>query len=248
MLLPLLTAVIVAQGSEAAMEQQFSDGVRARIADGWTIADVRTEGNLFVATISHGDEVERHFVGYDDKGRYALSIERDAKVPADPREPSELALQALTSPRGGIEVHASCGEYYELPYFIESFAGREMAPRFVASTLATADDLSYVDVRAHQTTFHLERNGKAMKLFVWLGEGGAVIEAQLRYYGAGVDGTATYKRTRAMTKALSHGRVTKIEAKAGLRLVTTKGTFAIDPDGSAFEGGGYSGEYEGCGC
>jgi len=253
LLLPLLTAVIAAQGTEADMERTLNNAVRARIADGWTIADARTEGDDFVVTVVSGERVERHAMSFElvgDDPEHSYKIERDAKVPADPREPSELTLQALMSPRGGIEVNASCGEYYEVPYFVESFATREMAPRFVASTLATADDLSFASGDAKQATFQLERGGKTMKLLVWLGADGAVIEAQLRYYGNAEDGSATYNRKRQLSKALSHAKVTNIVTKDGLRLVTPKGIVPVDPHGNAFTNGNYSdsGEYHGCGC
>jgi hypothetical protein len=123
-----------------------------------------------------------------------------------------------------------------------------MAPRFVASTLATADDLSFASGDAKQATFHLERDGKAMKLLVWLGTDGAVTEAQLRYYGVGEDGSATYKRTKQLAKALAHKKVTRIIVTDGFRLVTPVAIIPIDPHGNAFDNGNTSGEYEGCGC
>lgn len=247
MLLPLLaSAVVAAQGSYADVERSLSDGVRARVSAGWAVADVRTENEEFVVTVTKGDAVERHVMAFEAKNVYR--VETDAKLPAEPVEPGEFTALALASPRGGIEITSGCGDYYQVPYLVEGWATRETAGRFVAWTLATADDLRSSTVHSSRATFAIERNGSPMNLIVWLDRKGNVIEAQLRRYEGQNDGAATFKNSRAMKKALLKATVTKISDKAGGTLTLGKGIYAINPDGNAFTYESYDGEYEGCGC
>ena len=246
MLLPLLASVVVATaGSHADVERTFSDGVRARVAAGWTVADMRSENDGFVATLVAGEQIERHVMEFTGKAEYR--IESDAKLPQEAVEPSDWTLQALTSPRGGIEISSGCGgEYFEVPYMVESFATEAMAPRFVAATLATADDLTQAHVYSNKATFKIERGDRELTLLVWLDNRGNVIEAQLRSYGGANDGTASYNKSRQLSQALRHGKVARITDANGVTLVTSKSSFPIDPDGDAFASNDE--EYEGCGC
>lgn len=246
MLLPLLASLVISTGSHAEVEQTLTEGLRTRLAAGWTIADMRTENDEYVVTLTRDDRVEAHVLSDADKATYR--IETDAQVPADPREPSEEIVRALAAPRGGLEISMGCGEYYERAYVLQASGTRDVARRLVAWTLATAEDLRMVSVWDQHALFVIERDGQRMDLHAWLDPKGNVLEAQLRRYDEVNDGTATYRRGPAMKRALLRRSVVAITNDDGkIVLGTGKGSFALDPDGDAFA---YpqSEEHEGCGC
>ena len=237
---------VIVTGNHETVERALNVGVRSQIDAGWSVADIRSENEELVVTLVKGDAVERHVMHFDDKVSYR--VVPDAVMPADAAEPSELTLNALSAPRGGIEITASCGDYYEVPYLVDDAASGEFAGTLVARTLATASDLRSASVHAGRATFVVERGGAKLDLLVWLDPKGKVIEAELRRFMNGGDDEVVYKRVRAMKAALGHTRVVGIEESASrISLKTSKGRYVINPDGDAFL---YpdDGEYEGCGC
>jgi hypothetical protein len=247
-LLPLLFAgaapKIVASGDHPRIEQALSDGVRARVAAGWAVLDLRTVNDEFVVTVRKADAIEKHIVHFDRKNVYR--IEQAASAPADANEPSDFVRQALAAPRGGIELMASCGGYYERAYVIDDEATGEFATTLVARALATTDDVAGASSRHGHVVFSLQKKNLQRDLVVWVDPKGTVIEAQLRRFEHG-GGGPNYKRTAELKRAMTKTRVISVvDHGATLALVTPSGKFVIDPNGASFDHG--EGEYEGCGC
>lgn len=246
LLLPLLLGgadpQVIASGHRDRIEQALSEGVRAKVEAGWFVIDVHTLNDELVVTLSKGEDYERHVVHFDDRDTYR--IETDIKAPVGSDEPNSFFGAAMAAPSGGgVEIEASCGDYFLRPYLIDEHATGEFASTLVARTLATADSLVNVTTADGRITFTTARKHTSRELVVWLDRKGGVIEAQLRRFEYGSTGGA-YQRMPALKKALAKTRVTAIH---GAVLVTPQGRFVIDPDGSAFN---YDddGSDHGCGC
>lgn len=172
-------------------------------------------------------------------------VERDVAAPADVDEPSDFLRSAIAAPRGGFEVAPSCGDYYVRPYLIDEHSQGEFAMSLVSRALATADNITGASSEAGMATFRIVKRGVERELVTWLDRKGGVIEAQLRRFEYG-GGEAEYKRMGALKKAVAKLRVTAVvDVGNSLALVTSKGRFVLDPDGSAFA---YEDHGEGCGC
>jgi len=230
MLLPVLLGadpVVIATGELPHVEQALSDGIRAQALGGWTVADVRTVNDELVVTLSKSEAFEQHVIHFDK--RHTYRVERDIKPPTDLEEPSPFFAAALASPAGGgVEISSGCGDYSLLPYVVDEHATGEFATALVARTLSTADRLSEMTDEPDRVKFTITKREVTRELFVWLDRKGAVIEAQVRRpeYGGG---GGTYTQLPALKKALSKTRVIGVQ---GDTLITPKGKFVIDPDGS----------------
>lgn len=250
-ILPMLATAVVATGNRADIEQALTAGLRARVTAGWEIADLRTEirsgHDEMVVTMVDGDAVERHVIAFGGDATYR--VETDAALPPGPTPPAAGTIAALSAPNGGLEIADGCGEYSVLSYFVEDAARDGLAPRLVASTLATADDLTWVGVGDDRATFAFERDGRAMTLIASLDRAGQVVAAEIRWYGGDADAATTYRDLRSLKRVVRHRRVTRITSGHGGTVVVGRRRFAIDPDDTAFDyGEGDSEEYEGCGC
>lgn len=245
-LLPALTLGAVettAFDSEHELERAVSVGVRSAIASGWTLVEVTEVDEGLGFTLTKDGATERHVASFE--GGHVYRVE-PAERPEEPSGPSDFLLEALRG-RGGVEIEASCGTYYGRPYLVERFAVGGDARELVARSLAGAGDLETASVEGGRAVFQLEVSGRAVDLIVTLTEEGDVAEAELRRYEAR-DDSSTYRRRGAMAHALRRAFVTSIhDGENGLVLHTSRGRFAIDPDGTAFRSK-HPEEYEGCGC
>lgn len=245
LLLPLL-ATLVATGSEQVVERALVDGVHAQVDAGWLVADMHNERGGFVVTLAKGDAIERHVLHTGDPETYV--IEAATALPADPSEPSETFLQAIASPRGSFDITSGCGEMYAVPYFIDDAASDPLfASTLVTRTLAIADDVMSASIEDHIARFTVARDGETRNLVVTLAPNGKVLAAELRRYEYGsASDSVTFKRIKPMRQALHRARVVAIDETDGVTLVTAKGRFAMDPEGSGWEHP--DDEYAGCGC
>jgi len=242
------TPAVVTTGTYRQVEAALDEGVRSRIDAGWAVVDMRTENDEFVVTLTRDDAIERHVMHFDSSNSYR--VERDVTaLPTELMEPDDFTLRALSSARGGFEVAATCGDYYQRPYFVDDAATGELARSMVARVLATADDVHGASQHDGRATFTLGKRGTTVDLVVWLDPMGKVIEAQVRRFESGASSESpSYKRAGAMKRALRGVKVVGIsERGASLTLETSRGRFVLDPDGTAFDSGN-NGEYEGCGC
>ena len=245
LLLPLLLGGaeprVITTGHVPQVEQALSDEVKARVTAGWSLIDVRTMNDELVVTLQKQDSYERHVVHFDRLATYR--VEADVKAPADVDEPGQFLIDVLASPSGGIEIDSACGEYYVRPYLVDEHSTGEFATSLIARALVTAANVTNATPTDDGTrfTFGLVRKQVARDLVVWLDPKGGVIEAQLRRFEYGGSGT-TYDRMPALKKSLAKTRVTAIRNST---LVTPKGRFTLDPDGSAFS---YDEGEHGCGC
>ncbi len=220
LLLPLLLGAepqVIATGDRPRVEQALSDGIRAKVEQGWAVMDVRTANNdELVVTLSKGETYERHVVHFASVDVYR--VEADIKRPADTDEPSHFLGLALAAPTGGVEIESGCGEYGLRPYLVDEHATGEFAMELVARTLGTADNLSTADAVDGKVTFGVTKKTVTRELVVWLDRKGAVIEAQLRRFEYG-GGGAAYKRMGALKKSLAKMRVTAVQ---GTTLILSK--------------------------
>jgi hypothetical protein len=249
LLLPLLFAGadprIVVTGDHQRVEQALSDGVRARVHAGWELVDLRMDHDDYVVTLRKADAIERHVIHFDT--RHTYRVEHAPKLPADANEPSEQLLEALRAPRGGFEVTASCGGYYERPYLIDDEAAGEFATSLVARSLATADEVNSGWRTQGRVTFSLRKGTVQRELRVWLDAKGNVIEAQLRRFEDG--GGPKYLLLGDLRRAVAKTRVIAIVVhESTFALVTPKGRFVFDPTGSSFDHGEAGDDEDGCGC
>ncbi len=252
-LLPLVSVTAAtptrtfATGTHDQIEHALNEGVHAAVEHGWAVANLHSESETeFVVTLVKGDLAERHVATFDATNSYR--VERLVAVPNDLEAPSDFTLRALSSPRGAIELTSDCGYYYERPYMIDATATGVAARSLVGRALSTATDLESVSVDSEHAMFALTSGGQRKDLIVALDDTGHVISAELRQFEESGD-SVTYKRARAMRKTLKQASVISImEGGNGIVLKTAKGSFAVDPNGDAFESELDDGEYENCGC
>jgi hypothetical protein len=238
--------VIVTEGSGA--RDALRDGVRARVRDGWEVVDAKSTNDGFAFTLVATDaRVERHVLrSADHPDRY--EVEREAALPPeDERQaPHDALLGALVHPTGGFDLEAGCGGWTVAPYVVEGAAGRDAAPRVVASVLANADDLQYAFVNGGIAGFDVVRGDELVRMNVWLDRNGRPIEVRLRNYGMRA-GEGSYTAHKALRTSVRRGSVAAIRSsERGIVLVRTAGAgyeIAFDK----FNHGGASGDGE-CGC
>jgi hypothetical protein len=246
-LIPVLSAVTsqaTAFDSEPELERAVSVGVRTAIAAGWTLVDAGQIEDGFTFTLTRGGVTERHVASFDGGIFYRVE---PAELPEHPRAPSAELIEALRG-RGGVELEASCGVYYDRPYLVEGYAAGAEARELVARTLAGAADLEGASVDGARAVFALQLRGRVIDLVVTLTEDGDVSEAELRRFSSRED-ESTYRRRGAMVRALRRAFVTSIrDGVTGVVLHTSRGRFAIDPDGDAFRAKHTSDREDGCGC
>lgn len=242
--LALAAAETTAFDSERELEGAISLGVRSAVASGWTLVDVSEVSDGLAFTLTRDGVTERHVASFD--GGHLYRVE-PAELPEDPAAPSARLMEALRG-GGGFEIESSCGGYSERPYLAGRFAAGADARALVARSLAAADDLEGAWVDGARAVFQLETGGRALDLIVTLTAEGDVAEAELRRYESRDDGS-TYRRRGAMARALRRAFVTSVhEEERGIVLGTSRGRFAIDPDGRAFRSRHGDDEHEGCGC
>jgi hypothetical protein len=247
-LLPVLTIATtetITFDSQYELEDAVSVRLRSAIAAGWTLVDTSPDyedGGLGF-TLTRDGVVERHVITADGRD-YRVG---PGEVPAHPSRPSTLLLEALRG-RGGIRIASRCGVYEE-PYLVDAAAVGLEARGLVARSLAAADDLEGAWVHGGRAVFQLETDGNAVELVVTLGEEGGVVGAELRRFGSRDDRT-TYRRRGAMARALRGTSVARIEStESDVILRTSRGRFAIDPDGAAYRENRREEDYDGgCGC
>ena len=222
--------------------------LRSAIEAGWSLVDVSSEddGNGIGFTLTREGDVERHVVVFDGTSVYRVG---PGTLPAQPTKPSAFLLEALQG-GGGVEIESTCGGYAERPYVVDGFAVGPEARELVARSLAAADDLESTWVSGRRAVFRLETDGSAMDLIVTLAEeGGGVAEAELRRYELGGGDHTVYRRRGALARALRHAFVSSIHQEGdSIVLRTSRGRFAIDPDGTAFRSRYEDGDHGGCGC
>ncbi|HEU0036775.1 MAG TPA: hypothetical protein VFQ53_39460 [Kofleriaceae bacterium] len=247
-LLPILSVAspVVVDGHEQ-LERALSDGVRAAVAQGWTLTAVGPEDDAIVFTLSRNGEVVRHVAKLDGTNSYYVE---PGAAPEWASAPSTFMMLAMRAKRGGVELESECGGFYERPYVVDAFEVGDASRKLVAKTLASAVDLeSAYTIEGGRVVFDLElADGKASELVVHVDGEGRVVEAEQRRYEYATD-DSTYRRMTRLKKLTKGGFVTAIDTSEGeLVLVTNKGRFRIDPDGDAFEST-YDPEDEGgCGC
>ncbi len=246
-LLPMLTVAAtetITFESQDELERTVSVRVRSAIASGWTLVDVSPdyEANGISFTLTRDGDVERHLALLDGN-TYRVG---PGTVPEEPAKPSELLLEVLRG-RGGFEIVSGCEGLHERPYLITDFALGAEARELVARSLAAAGDLEGAWVTGGRATFQLETGGAPVDLIVTLNEDGGVAEAELRRFQWREDESA-YRRRGALAHALRRAFVSSVHEQDGnVVLRTSRGRFAIDPDGNAFRSKIRGGDH-GCGC
>jgi hypothetical protein len=239
-LLPLLGATALEMQSQAELEAAVSTGLRAALANGWTLADIDTDDDELVFTMTKGGKVERH-VAHVDGTHNAYRVEVGGPAGTGAGHPALVAQDLAAG--GGIEIGSDCGMLHVRTYTPGPRAKGAPAARLVGALLAAADDLESADVVDDRAVFHLTRDGEALELHVGLDDG-RVVRAELRRYGYGAD-TTTYTRRRALRRAIGKA-VTRIEnGDDGVVLVGAKRHVIAHV---AFEPNDPDREEHACGC
>lgn len=246
-LLPLLVAALQMQGplTRAEVEQALADGVREKLAQGWSLADVSGDEDEVTLTLTHGKQVERHVVhvgddGPDDEGGNAYRIDVGGTFPTR-TTPDEFFALALAN-GGGIEIIGDCGSYYTRAYFLEAHAkGKRAASALVAATLKSADDIEGAYVSGGEAEFSLEVSGNAARLIVTLDDNDRVTAAEVRRYEYNAD-NSTYAQLDRMKRKLGDKVTSIVDGISGPKLVGDK---RFELDTSAIESNHPN---DGCGC
>jgi hypothetical protein len=231
LLLPLLvTALQMQSPSEDEVSRALADGIRAKLAAGWTLVDMRGDHDEVSFTLVKGKRVEAHVVHVVDRDNdAAYRIDVLAVPPVRPFAPGPFIISALAA-GGGIELEQDCGNVEPRVYLLDAKAkGRIAAAKLVAETLKASVDVEDADVSANLATFMLDvGNGEHATLHVELDDDSHVIAAELRRFEDGIDVT-TYEGQARMQQKIGT-KVTKIES--GERGVVLRGDkwFEIVPD------------------
>jgi hypothetical protein len=245
--LALATTETIVFDTHEELEDAISVRLRSAIASGWTLVDASHEadGSGIGYTLTRDGDVERHVAAFDGRNLYRVG---PGVLPAQPVQPSDQLMEALRG-RGGIQIVGNCWGLFEQPYLVDDAAVGLEARALVARSLAAADDLESAQVTGQRAVFQLEADGDAIDLIVTLGEEGGVTAAELRRYGGSADRTS-YRRREAMARALRGTFVSSIQSRGGAPVLrTSRGRFAIDPDGAAFRSKPGEDKYGGsCGC
>jgi len=223
MLVPLLFAALQMQ-SQAEVEKALTDGVRARLADGWTIADIRTDDDELTITVQNAFAIEEH-VAHIDGHENAYRVDVVHALPQHPIAPDAFTIAALSG-GGGIEIQLDCGHANARPFMRDARERGEAAARLVAKTIRSSSDLENATLENNQAVFVLDMHGTAANLIVAVDEDGNVKRAEVRRYQFGPDET-THRRQRAMRKAVGEAVTQITEGDSGPVLHGEK-RFAID--------------------
>lgn len=211
MLLPLLVGPALqmqAPSTTAEIEVALTDGLRTKLADGWTLVDVRGDYDEVSFTITKGTKVEAHVAHIDGKTN-AYRIDAGVAVPQDPIAPRDFMLLALAG-AGGIEIGGDCGRVDAQAYLVDAKATGAKAGRLIASRLKSSRDVEGADVEGNRAVFHLEMRGESypIQLHVTL-DAGIVVAAEARQYEYGAD-TTTFAKQSKLRRTLGT-TVTSIE-------------------------------------
>src|SRR5687767_15155114 len=175
-LLPVLVSALLMQITD--IERTLSDDVREKLADGWTLVDVRGDYEELTLTLTKGNKIEQH-VAHIEGANSAYRIDVVNAVPSDLRAPEPFLLLALSG-GGGIELSYPCGRFEARGFILEGSAKGAAAARFVSKTLKSAVDLEGAHVEAGLATFNIElRDGTFVELRVTLDEN-IVVAAEAR--------------------------------------------------------------------
>jgi hypothetical protein len=228
------------------IEAALTQGVRDRLADGWTLVDVQGDQDELSLTLTKGKQVEAHVAHIDGKNNaYRIDV---VAMPQHPIAPDPQLVLSLAAPNGGIELTNDCGHSIARPYMIETTAKGAAAGRLVAKTLKASRDVEGTDIESDHATFVLSMKDKPVELVVTL-DSEIVVAAEIRNYGWGRD-TTRYKRMSQLRKKLG-ATVTAISTistvAAGAYDVVLDGDkrFVIDID--SYEEN-FPDAHDGCGC
>ena len=205
-LLPLLSVTALEMPSQAEVEEALSDGLRAALAEGWELADVRGDDDELVFTMTKDDQIEQH-VAHLDGSHNAYRVDRGAALPAHPWPAEHVALAIAGG--GGIEIGSECGGLDVRTYRPGPRARTPAAAaRLVGALLKAADDLETANlVDGSHAVFGLSLESGYAELHVTLAADTRVVGAELRHYSHGPDhSTFTARRSlgRAVGKAVTH--------------------------------------------
>ncbi len=251
LLLPLLVAALptppasVTLDTSDQLEVLFNEGVRKAIAAGGTLAADSGDTSL---TVIDGELATRFVLEMDEEdgegGTYRVEY---GVAPAQPGEPDELLVEALTAARGGVEIDSECGGWYLTPYVVQRHAAGEAAGLLIGEALMEADDIEWASLEDGAARFGLHRGDRSLVLTVALGEDQAVATAELREI-RDVGDVSQFTARKKLVRALRRGRVTAIEGESyGLPVLRMgKRRFAFESD--AFEMDEAFMEEGGCGC
>ncbi|MBA3395722.1 MAG: hypothetical protein H0T89_23965 [Deltaproteobacteria bacterium] len=204
-----VTPLYVARDTTAdAATAQLADGIRAALADGWLVADVRENGEEAAFTVTRGKAIEVHIARFEGTTTNSYRIEPALALPADPRPADAFLLAALTG-GGGITIGGDCGTLDVNPYLIDGKATGAAAGQLVATTLADARDLESAYVTEGSATFGIDRAAGPSVLEVSLDDTGAITAAELRRFQYGGDQT-TFRRQGALARAVRGKVVTSV--------------------------------------
>lgn len=206
--------------TQAEVEQALADGVREKLARGWTLADVGGDEDEVTLTLTMGTQVERHVAHLDDEFN-AVRIDAGGALPAR-TTPDEFFTAALIS-GGGIEIENDCGRYFARAYFLDAHAkGKRAASRLVATALRDSDDVESAYVADGQAEFALELpGGKSATLIVSLDDSDKVVAAELRRYEYSAD-IATHTKQAAMKRRIGDAVTSIVDGMSGPVLVGAK--------------------------
>jgi hypothetical protein len=249
--LPLLPAPEIHLATHAEIEDAITADVHAYVAAGWSPTSYTGFGTA--VAVAHGGLVVRFVAEIDDEGggSYRKELEVTELDPSLFRD--RFVNEAMTDPAGRmILVDDGCTHWSLQPVIDVARAEGEAAATLVARTLRKADNLdSTLELEDGDLILRLQRGDDAQELVIDRGEDGVVIAAALRRV-EGDHRETTYKRMRAMRRAMRGAAVTSIvydEDTLDTILVTRRGRFGIDPRGNAFDEPVISDEeHGGCGC
>lgn len=223
---PVTPAYIVRDTTADAATAQIADGIRAALADGWLIADIRDNGEEVAFTLTRGKAIEVHVARFEGTTTNSYRIEPALALPADPRPADAFLLAALTG-GGGITIAGDCGTLEVNPYLLDGKATGAAAGRLVATALADARDLESAYVSDGAATFGIDRAAGPSVLEVSLDDNGAITAAELRRFEYAGDQT-TFRRQRALARAVRGKAVTSlVDTGDGVMMVVGAKRFTI---------------------
>lgn len=238
-LLPFLVAALQMQAplSEAEIEQALVEGVRERLAEGWTVAGIEGDYDELVVTLTKGKRVEQHVAHIDHEAGNALRIDTGVPLPHHLIKPTAFMVEAFRG--GGIELGGDCGRVEARAYLIDATARGADAARLVATTLRDSDDVEGAELEDNLATFSLDTSNE---LRVTLDPSGKVLATEVRRYEYGGD-TTTHARQHKMKQRIGEQVTRILEGPTG---PTLRGDKRFTFDTSAFESN--RPDDDSCGC
>ena len=214
--------------TESEVERLFAEGVREKIAQGWTLYDIDSAFEELTFTLTRSGKVEQHVAHIDHDAGNAYRIDAGVALPGTARNGGAIARQALTG-KGGFEFDEDCGRVYPRFFVLEGSAKGAAAGRLVARTLKASEDVEDASIEDTKAVFAIDIDGgKHAELRVTLDDDEKVIAAELRRYEYGPD-LSTYTRQEAMRQKLG-ATVTKIvDGDNGPKLIGSS-SFEINRD------------------